>query len=302
MRFFITLSVLGLAGFLLAQAFSSKCPALQTAAHQEAQSILQSSGPQAVIEAAELLERKLSNSITRPKEIEIQNTITAYAETLALAPDAELFAWDHWVHSALLPSPWTAKALLMASSEVLEDRGVSLADSLDRPMTSTQIRLEAHRILWAQAPGIAIARANRLFFSGEKARGNEQIRALYLRGVLPKEKSVYVLEFLVRCASHSPQDSWTRLQAVRLLVDLKHQQAAQTLAGIYLSNSEDLNLRMEAFKGALALDPSLGHRFLMERVPNAANQPGLYEFFRLLRVQEGLPPLPAVSPTPEQPK
>lgn len=256
-------------------------------------------GPEAAVEWARELENGLSQHITAKEERSIRLLISRVADSLKRQKDANQKPWQQWIENSLPAYPWTAQCLLKASTKILNDKAVNIADSLDKTMTPAEVRLEAHKILWSHAPGIAIARANRLFFSSEKARGNEQIRARYLQEVLPQKPSQYVLEFLLKCATHSAQDSWTRLIAVRQIVEHRHKEAAQTLATIYLSATEDMNLRMEALKGALALNKQLGHQFLIERVPNAETQPGLYEFFRLMRKQEGLSPLP---PGPMSPK
>ncbi|MCX8228803.1 MAG: hypothetical protein OTJ44_02515 [Planctomycetota bacterium] len=258
-------------------------------------------GPEALLARAEAAESRLNQPLTAAEGRQAKEEIERMAKALSLLPLAPELPWVTWIEKRQHASPLTATALLSISGPFLSNQGVTLADSLDDRNTQTDLRLKAHQILWANAPGIAIARANRLFFA-EKTRGNEQIRPRYLQEILPPTSSPFVAEFLLRCAKHSGQDTWTRRIAIQKLIKTKNKAAAQHMASIFLSETDDLNIKKEAFHAALKLDPKLGHRFLMTRVPNAESEPILYEFFRFLRKEEGLPKLPPGPSSPDRPR
>ncbi len=276
-------------------------PAPRNAEVQKALLLGETEGPDALLALSDAAEARLRQPLTAEDDLRAKKEIHEMAQALSLLPLGSEFPWTVWIQNRQRSSPLTAAALLDASHQFLADEGVSLADSLDDRNTQTDLRLKAHELLWEKSPGIAIARANQLFFA-EKTRGNEQIRPRYLQEVLPDTSTPYVAEFLLRCAKHSGQDTWTRRIAIQQLISTENKETAQHMASIFLSETDDLNIKKEAFHAALKLDSELGRRFLMTRIPNAESEPILYEFFRFLRKEESLPELPPGPSSPDRPR
>lgn len=205
------------------------------------------------------------------------------------SPDAAGLPWGTWVDEDERLYAELAAATLRAAHAALGAGALPLARAKDGRTTPDSLRLEAHRILWAEDPDEAQVRGFRLLLR-EDPRDRDTIRPAYVESVLAAAPPAASLDLLLQAAAAEQMEPRARLLAMRLLADRGEAQAVPVLEGVFLSQLGNFLVRREAMMDLLRLDPRRGRALLARRLAEEGVDPVLAEFLAALRAEHGVTP------------
>jgi hypothetical protein len=209
------------------------------------------------------------------------------AQAPACAPDAARLPWADWILETRRTEPEFAAQQLHAAHVALGAGALELAAQLDERETSDELRLEAHRILWLEDPGLAGARARALLFR-EAPRAQDRLRPLYVELILPLAPAEEAFEIRLSAAADDGMEHRARLESVRALRAGGDPAAASVLESIFIGEHTNFIIRRESMMALLDLDRERGRQLLARRFPEEQTDPGLREFLGSLRTQENV--------------
>lgn len=205
----------------------------------------------------------------------------------ACSPEAATLPWARWLAQDLRIYPGLAAATLQGAHAAWGAAALPLAREQDQRTTPDAVRLEAHRIFWAEDPGEALPRGRALLFR-EDPRARDTLRPGYVESVLALAPAEDALDLLLQCAADDGMEPRARLLAIRLLGERREPHAVPVLEGIFLSERANFLARREALVTLLVVDPDRGRALLARRLPDEQTDPALAELLGALREREGI--------------
>lgn len=235
--------------------------------------------------AAERLHTDATTEELEPLRAELELTVGA----LAALEGSDEFPWQAWIEESRFLVPNLAEQELLAATTVLpEDQALILCRTCDFREMPSNPRLLAHKVFWRIDPNEAYARGRTLLFR-ENIRARDRMRRIYVRDLLVHLDHPLADDMLLDAATADDMEPRARVLAVEALKDRGNREAPAILESLFDTEATDFLVRKEALMAILHLEPTRGHRILMEKMPPRAIDPGTWEFMRTLREQEGLP-------------
>jgi len=216
-----------------------------------------------------------------------RSRLPALGQAPAYAPDSASLPWANWLEADRHVYPDLAAATLLGAYAALGTEVLPLARQYDERTTPDRLRLEAHRVFWAEAPGEALPRGRNLLFR-ESPRARDTIRPGYLEEVLPLAPAADALDLLLQAAAHEGMESRARLLAIRLLGSRSEVQAVPVMESIFLAERGNFMVRREAMMTLLGLNLERGLKLLARRLPEEQVDSALADFLATLRSQHGV--------------
>lgn len=205
---------------------------------------------------------------------------------LAASPDAADLSWDAWINLEMRNRDALALNLYRASLLAGAPEAVARARRLSERSVPVLLRIEAQRTLWRLDPDLAVQQGRLLI--REYPRGTTSMHARYVQ-VLAEANTRASQDLLIQVAHRDGLESHPRVLAIQALAATGRIELGVDLATIWSSSTGDITTRQQALLATLALDPMLGDRMLLERMPLAEAQPVLFAFAQDLRKSRGLP-------------
>ena len=233
-------------------------------------------------EASERADRASFTSEARAAE----RACEAFCAALAMGPDAASLSWDAWIDAEMRNRDALALSLYRASLLAFAPEPVERARRLSTRSVPVLLRIEAQRTLWRLDPDLAVQQGRLLI--REYPRGTTGMHARYVE-VLAEANSRASQDLLIQVAHRDGLESHPRVLAIQALAATGRIELGADLATIWNSSTGDITTRQQALLATLALDPLLGERMLLERMPLAEAQPVLFAFAQNLREARGLP-------------
>jgi len=237
---------------------------------------------QAAQEASERSNRATSAAAARASE----RACDSFCAALASTPGAAELDWDGWINAEMRSRDALALSLYRASLIAAAPKAVERARRLSERSVPVLLRIEAQRTLWRLDPDLAVQQGRSLIL--EYPRGTTGMHARYVQ-VLAEANTRASQELLIQVAHRDGLESHPRVLAIQALAATGRIELGADLATIWNSSTGDISTRQQALLATLALDPLLGERMLLERMPIAEAQPVLFAFAQSLRQSRGLP-------------
>lgn len=233
-------------------------------------------------EASERSSRAISTAAANAAEVACQ----AFCAALAESPQAAELSWDAWINLEMRNRDALALNLYRSSLQAGAPGAVERARRLSDRSVPVLLRIEAQRTLWRLDPDLAVQQGRRLI--REYPRGTTGMHARYVQ-VLAEANSRASQDLLIQVAHRDGLESHPRVLAIQALAATGRIELGVDLATIWSASTGDITTRQQALLATLALDPLLGERMLLERMPRAEAQPVLFAFAQDLRKARGLP-------------
>lgn len=211
----------------------------------------------------------------------------AFCAALAELEGAAALRWDEWIQAELRNRDALALGLYLASLRAGAPDALNRAKQLGQRDSPVPVRMAAHRTLWALDPELALQQGRGLV--RELPRGTTGMHARYA-GVLASVDSPLAQELLIAMAHRDGLESHARVVAIQALARTGRVELGADLATIWNASTGDIATRQQALLATLELDPVLGERILLQRIPNADAQPVLHGFALSLIEARGLTP------------
>ncbi|MAW61123.1 MAG: hypothetical protein CMJ94_09820 [Planctomycetes bacterium] len=246
---------------------------------------LQPDQPEALLQAAqEAAERELVAETTREAQ-QAARARDALCAALADGPQADALPWDLWIDAELRNRDSLALGLYLASVRAGAPDSLERAKRLGQRDSPVPLRIAAHRTMWAIEPQLALQQGRDLI--RELPRGTTGMHARYA-ALLDEVGSELALELLIALAHRDGLESHARVVAIQALARTGRVELGADLATIWTASTGDIATRQQALLATLALDPRLGERVLLTRLPDADAQPVLHGFAMDLIAERGL--------------
>lgn len=244
-----------------------------------------SDSPEALLQQAQEAAEREQFAETVSEALAAARARDAFCAALAEATDASSFPWDPWIQAELRNRDALALGLYLASLRAEAPDALARAKQLGQRDSPVPVRMAAHRTLWALDPELALQQGRGLI--QEFPRGTTGMHARYA-GVLAEADHVLAQDLLIAMAHRDGLESHARVRAIQALADTGRIELGADLATIWNASTGDIATRQQALLAALRLDPVLGERILLERVPDADAQPVLHGFALSLIEARGL--------------
>lgn len=236
---------------------------------------------QAAQEAAQRAERATSAVDAAAAE----RARDAFCAALATLPEAATLDWDAWIDAETRNRDALALSLYRASLMAAAPQSTERARRFSDRSTPVLLRIEAQRTLWREDPQLAVQQGRGLI--REHPRGTTSMHARYV-AVLAEVDLPESRELLIQVAHRDGLESHARVRAIQALAQTGRIELGADLATIWNASTGDIATRQQALLATMRLDPVLGDRLLLERMPDADLQPVLHGFAQDLREARGL--------------
>lgn len=247
--------------------------------------------PEALLVQARTLGERLRTGVPPAELTPTRRRLDLVAGALASLPGARAFPWQEWIEETQNRRPELALAFFRGARRCLGTGVIGLIEALDRRELPWTLRLEMYATLWRLDPAAALWRSRRLLLR-ERPRANDVLAARLIAEVLAAAPGPEVDELLVAAARRMDLDERARREAIRALGRRRSLQATGDLQALVLEGSRSALIRIEALRSLLQILPRQeGDRFLLEHPPSLYLAPRLYEVWRRLRAERGLPPM-----------
>lgn len=245
------------------------------------------SQPTLLLQRAQQAAEREQRAETTPHALAAARARDAFCAALAETTDAAALPWDAWIQAELRNRDALALGLYLASLRAQAPDALNRAKQLGRRDSPVPVRMAAHRTLWSLDPELALQQGRGLV--RERPRGTTGMHAQYA-GVLASVNSSLSQELLIAMAHRDGLESHARVVAIQALVKTGRVELGADLATIWNASTGDIATRQQALLATLELDPVLGERILLQRIPNAEAQPVLHGFALSLIEARGLTP------------
>ena len=268
-------------------------PALPTAVEPDASSLgvrlaavtSAESQPEILLQQAQQAAEREQRAETTQDALAAARARDAFCAALAETADAAALPWDEWIQSELRNRDALALGLYLASLRAEAPDALNRAKQLGQRDSPVPVRMAAHRTLWSLEPELALQQGRGLV--RELPRGTTGMHAQYA-GVLASVDSPLSQELLIAMAHRDGLESHARVVAIQALAKTGRVELGADLATIWNASTGDIATRQQALLATLELDPVLGERILLQRIPNADAQPVLHGFALSLIEARGL--------------
>lgn len=244
-----------------------------------------SDAPEALLQQAQQAAEREQVAETVADALSAARARDAFCAALAEATDASGFPWDTWIQAELRNRDALALGLYLASLRAEAPEALPRAKQLGRRDSPVPVRMAAHRTMWALDPELALQQGRGLIL--EFPRGTTGMHARYAQ-VLAEADHRLAQDLLIAMAHRDGLESHARVSAIQALAETGRVELGADLATIWNASTGDIATRQQALLAALRLDPVLGERILLNRIPDADAQPVLHGFALSLIEARGL--------------